>query len=82
MRDPAVADLAAGSYRELRSRFSDLARRAQAAGQVPANVDSEQLGALRFGLAPGYILQRLLLGDIDPEPTAPACALLRSRGVT
>jgi len=49
---------------------------------VPADLDPERLGALLFGLAPGYVLQRLLLDDVDPEPTAPAArpARLRSGG--
>jgi AcrR family transcriptional regulator len=66
MRDPVLAELAGGIYRGARSRFADMARRARSAGQVPSDVDPEDLGAVLFGLLPGYILQRLLLGDVDP----------------
>ncbi|HZD01078.1 MAG TPA: TetR/AcrR family transcriptional regulator [Actinomycetes bacterium] len=66
IRDPALADLVGGIYRGVRSRFVDMARRAQAGGRVPADADPEDLGALLFGLLPGYILQRLLVGDVEP----------------
>ncbi len=67
MRDPALANVVTGIYRGVRSRFADMARRAQADGQVPADADPEHLATVLFGLLPGYILQRLLLGDVDPE---------------
>jgi AcrR family transcriptional regulator len=77
IHDPALAGLVATAYRRLRSRFVDLARHAQAAGQLPAQADPERLGTVLFGLVPGYILQRLLLGDVDPAAyTAGLHALL------
>jgi AcrR family transcriptional regulator len=66
MRDPALAELLGGIYRAARSRFADMARRAQAAGRLPPATDPQDLGAVLFGLLPGYILQRLLLGGVDP----------------
>jgi AcrR family transcriptional regulator len=67
LRDPVLADLVAGAYRRLRSRYVELARRAQEAGQARgAAADPEDLGTVLLGAMIGYILQRLLLGDVDP----------------
>jgi hypothetical protein len=33
---------------------------------VPAEIDPERLGAVLFGALIGYILQQLLVGDLDP----------------
>lgn len=64
-RDPVLAALAAAAYKRIRSRLVHLVRHAQE-GQVPAEIDPEDLGAVLFGAMLGYILQRLLVGDVDP----------------
>jgi AcrR family transcriptional regulator len=66
LREPALAEFVAATYRRVRSRFVEWARRAQAAGMVPAGADPEQVGAVLFGMVPGYMLQRLLVGGVDP----------------
>jgi AcrR family transcriptional regulator len=65
-RDPLLADLVATAYGTLRSRFAQLVRAARDAGLVPPGTDPEELGAVLFGVQLGYVLQRLLLGDVDP----------------
>ncbi|MFF1822039.1 TetR/AcrR family transcriptional regulator [Kribbella sp. NPDC058245] len=78
LRNPVVMEIAAGKYRMLRSRFAEVARRAQADGTIPADADPEQVAQVLFGFVPGFILQRLLLGDITPESyTAGLRAVLR-----
>jgi AcrR family transcriptional regulator len=66
LRDPVLADFVADTYRRIRSLFVELARRAQAAGRIPADADPRQVGAVLFGTVPGYVLQRLLVGGVDP----------------
>ena len=66
LREPALAEFVAATYRQVRSRFVEWARRAQAAGVVPAGADPGQVGAVLFGIVPGYMLQRLLVGGVDP----------------
>jgi AcrR family transcriptional regulator len=66
LREPALADLVQVTYARIRSRFVELASRAREAGRIPADADPEQVGTVLFGMLPGYILQRLLVGGVDP----------------
>ncbi len=77
-RDPEVARLAAVEATTLRSAVLDLVRRAHAAGQLPEDTDVEALGQVLFSLIPGYLLQKRIIGDVDPVRYADAMdALLR-----
>jgi AcrR family transcriptional regulator len=67
VRDPELADLVAGVYRQIRARFALLARRARDAGQLDPDIDPEAVGATLFGLLQGYLLQRLLVGNVDVD---------------
>ncbi|GAB3949978.1 TetR/AcrR family transcriptional regulator [Kribbella albertanoniae] len=78
LRNPAVMEIAGGKYRMLRSRFAEVARRAQADGTIDAGVDPEHVAQVLFGFVPGFILQRLIIGDVTPESyTAGLRALLK-----
>jgi AcrR family transcriptional regulator len=65
-RDPLLADLVATAYRTIRARFVQLVEAAGEAGQLPPGTDPEPLGAVLFGAMLGFVLQRLLVGDVDP----------------
>jgi AcrR family transcriptional regulator len=65
LRDPELAELVAAVYRTIRGRFVTLASRARDDGQLPAATDTESVGAALFGFLQGYVLQRLLVGNID-----------------
>jgi len=67
VRDPELADLVAGIYRQIRARFTLIARRARDAGQLDASTDPEATGSVLFGLLQGYLLQRLLIGHLDTD---------------
>ena len=67
VRDPELADLVAGIYRQIRARFTLIARRASDAGQLDASIDPEAIGSVLFGLLQGYLLQRLLVGHLDTD---------------
>ncbi|MFI5731741.1 TetR/AcrR family transcriptional regulator [Kribbella sp. NPDC051587] len=78
LRNPAVKAIAEDKYRMLRGRFTEVARRAQADGTIPADADPEQVAQVLFGFIPGFILQRLLIGDVTPQSyTAGLRAILR-----
>jgi len=67
LREPALADLVQVTYARIRSSFVELAKRAQEAGRIPADADPEHVGTVLFSMVPGYILQRLLVGGVDPD---------------
>ncbi|WP_405103305.1 TetR/AcrR family transcriptional regulator [Micromonospora sp. NBC_01412] len=64
-RDPVLAELVAAKYDGFRRHFEALVRRAQGAGEVPADADPEAVASALFGLVPGWFLQRLLTGHPD-----------------
>jgi AcrR family transcriptional regulator len=66
LREPALADLVQATYGRIRASFVELAGRARDAGRIPADADPEQVGVVLFSMVPGYILQRLLVGGVDP----------------
>jgi AcrR family transcriptional regulator len=78
-RDPAIARLAASSARTLRSAVLELVRHAHAAGQLPQFADLEALGQVVFSLLQGYLVQKRVIGDVDPARYTDAInALLRT----
>jgi AcrR family transcriptional regulator len=78
-RDPAIARLAASSARTLRSAVLELVRHAHAAGQLPQYADLEALGQVVFSLLQGYLVQKRVIGDVDPARYTDALnALLRT----
>jgi AcrR family transcriptional regulator len=66
LREPALADLIQTTYGRIRASFVELAKRAQESGRILPDADPEQVGTVLFGMVPGYILQRLLVGGVDP----------------
>lgn len=67
LRSPELHAVAAQVYSGLRGRFTEVVRRWQAAGHLAPDVDAALAGQALFGLVPGFVLQRLLLGDVTPE---------------
>jgi hypothetical protein len=78
LRNPAVAALAGGAYGTMRGYLVEVARRAQGSGRLPADADPALLGAALFSLVLGFLLQRLLLGDVDPRAYVAAVGVLLS----
>lgn len=66
-RDPALADLVRHSYQTLREHTTTLAHSAAAAGDLPADAAMAAVGQVLFALLPGYLLQKLTLGDVDVQ---------------
>ncbi|BAL90110.1 putative TetR-family transcriptional regulator [Actinoplanes missouriensis 431] len=65
VHDPEVGALVADVYGRVRSRAVQIAERAQAGGQLHPDADPVGVGVALFGLIQGYILQRILLGNVD-----------------
>jgi AcrR family transcriptional regulator len=72
LRNPEVHAVVDRAYRTMRGFFVEIARRNQAAGRLPAEDDPLHLGAVMFSSVIGFLLQRLLLGDVDPAGYADA----------
>jgi AcrR family transcriptional regulator len=66
MRDPTLAAFVADTYGRMRGHFVLLAARARDAGKLPPDADVEAVGAVLFGMVPGYALQRML--SVGPDP--------------
>lgn len=81
LRNPAVHAVADKAYRTIRGYFGQVTRRAQEAGRIDPDADTEQLAAALFSLVLGYLLQRLLLGDVPtPDYSAAVRVLLGAGG--
>jgi AcrR family transcriptional regulator len=81
LRSPDVQSRVAAVYRALRAHCSEVARRWQAAGNLPADVSPEQVGAAMLGMVQGFVLQRLLLSDTSaPDYLMGVSALLANAG--
>ncbi|GAA1560993.1 TetR/AcrR family transcriptional regulator [Kribbella sancticallisti] len=80
LHNETIMATATSKYRMLRNHFVEVARRAQADGTVDPDADPEQIGQVLFGMIPGFVLQRLLLGDVTVDSyTAGLEALLSAR---
>jgi AcrR family transcriptional regulator len=78
IRDGAMREMVAGKYTRLRGRFEQLVERMQAAGHVDPGAPPGEVAQVLFGLMPGFIVQRLILGDVTPDSYAAGIeALLR-----
>ncbi|WP_033343163.1 TetR/AcrR family transcriptional regulator [Catenuloplanes japonicus] len=77
LRSPDVLQRVGTVYGRLRGHCKEVARRWQAAGHLPADADPDMIGAAMLSLVQGFILQRLLIGDLTvPGYTAAIHALL------
>ncbi|MEJ3742108.1 TetR/AcrR family transcriptional regulator [Actinomycetes bacterium KLBMP 9797] len=79
LRDPILAGFVADKYGRFRGRFTAIARRAQEAGDLPPEADLEAIGAVLFGLIPGYALQRVIADGPDKKTYATAIRALLMR---
>jgi AcrR family transcriptional regulator len=67
LRDEAIMTTAQSKYSLLRAHFAEIARRGQRNGTIAAGVDPDHVAQAMFGLIPGFVLQRLILGDVTPD---------------
>ncbi len=76
LRDPVLLGEVGTMYRALRGDFVRLLEIWRDAGHLPAEADVEAGGQFLFGAMPGFLLQRLLLGDLDLDSYMAGFALL------
>jgi AcrR family transcriptional regulator len=63
LRNPDLHRRAGEAAGQLRAQYAEVARRWQAAGNLPADAVPEHVGAAMLGLTQGFLLQRLLVPD-------------------
>ncbi|MDE9366829.1 TetR/AcrR family transcriptional regulator [Luteipulveratus sp. YIM 133132] len=62
LRSPALLALVHRAHSAIRTELTSVARRAQQQGLLAADADPEHVGAAMFGLLPGLLIQRAILG--------------------
>jgi TetR/AcrR family transcriptional regulator, transcriptional repressor of aconitase len=67
LHDPEYHVIVAGLFRGLRYQWVELAERMRDAGRLPRDADAEALGATLMCVMPGFVMQSLLIGDVDPR---------------
>ncbi|GAA1627270.1 TetR/AcrR family transcriptional regulator [Georgenia ruanii] len=67
VRGGEVRELLRPRVARLREQWAEVMRRHQAAGHLAADADPEEAAQAMVGLVPGFILQRLMLGDLTVE---------------
>jgi AcrR family transcriptional regulator len=67
LRDPALLAEVGQRYGDLRGDLVTLLTRWRDAGNLPPDTDVLLAGQAMFGAMPGFLVQRLLLGDVDVD---------------
>jgi AcrR family transcriptional regulator len=77
VRDDAVRALVTARFHGIRHRYAELLRAQQRAGRLDPDEDPEVVAQALFGLMPGFVLQRLLMTDVEPDTYARAVRALQ-----
>ncbi|MFB9833277.1 TetR/AcrR family transcriptional regulator [Actinoallomurus acaciae] len=70
VHDPTYREIVAGLFVGVRSSWTSLAVRMRDAGRLPEDADPEAMGTTLMCVMPGFVLQRLLVGDVDAKVVA------------
>lgn len=73
-RDPALAAVLAEKYNVILGLLTDLVVAEQKVGRVAPDGDPEDVAKVLVSTIMGYILQRLLIGNVDPDSYAAGLA--------
>lgn len=76
-RDEEVRDLARQRLVEVRAAWEAVLRRAQREGTLDAGADPAAVAQVMMGLLPGFVLQRLIVGDVTAASYAAGLRGLR-----
>lgn len=76
LRDDQVAQIVRAQFESMRAGWREVLERISRDGGLPADTDLDTMTQVVAGMLPGYVLQRLMLGDVDPAPYAAALAAL------
>ncbi len=74
--DPAARAYVSTAILSLRDRWRAYAERMREAGWLPADADIDAVAKTLLGIMPGFLLQHVLIGDIEPRTLAHGLDLL------
>ena len=81
LRNPAILEVAQHAYAQMRSYLAAVAHRAKEHGRLGPDADPDELGKVMLSLLMGYIIQRLIMGDMEREGYADAVRHLSRLGM-
>ncbi|MEV6099576.1 TetR/AcrR family transcriptional regulator [Nocardia sp. NPDC051981] len=70
LTDANIADYVRTNILGIRRLWFDYAERMRDVGWLPPDADTDAVAKIFLGLLPGFILQHLILGDVDPDTFA------------
>jgi AcrR family transcriptional regulator len=70
IHDDVIAASTRRVFTALRAGLATIARRWRDDGRLPSDTDPDEVAAVLYGMMPGYVVQRLILGDVDPDSYA------------
>ncbi|MEU4394532.1 TetR/AcrR family transcriptional regulator [Kribbella sp. NPDC023855] len=76
LHNETIMATASSKYRLVRGKFVAVAERGQKDGTIDPDTDPEHVAQVLFGLLPGFLLQRLILGDVTPDSYSAGLAAL------
>jgi hypothetical protein len=78
LRNPDILEVAQGAYARMRFYLAAVARRGQEHGRLAADADPDELAKTMLSLAMGYLIQRLIMNDVDRDSYIAALRALTS----
>ncbi|WP_020389526.1 TetR/AcrR family transcriptional regulator [Kribbella catacumbae] len=76
LHNETIMAIASSKYRLVRGRFVEVVERAQKDGTIDPGTDPQYVAQVLFGLLPGFLVQRLILGDVTVESYSAGLAAL------
>lgn len=76
MRDEALADVVRGRYQMIHGLIAQLVVAQQRLGRVSSDGDPDEVAKVMIGMIMGYILQRVMIGNVDPRSYSAGLAAL------
>lgn len=73
---PDASDYVKAAVLAMRDLWHEYAERMRDVGWLPADADTHAVATVLIGLLPGFMLQHLIIGDLEPETLARGVAIL------
>lgn len=77
---PEAAEYVKAAVLSMRDRWHEYVERMQEVGWLPAEADTHAVTTAIIGLLPGFMLQHLIIGDVEPETFAQGVRVLLPYG--